>query len=195
VRPLRVIGGAAALVVAIYLFCLGVVIYYSHRDQRRPVDAIVVLGAAEYNGHPSPVLRARLDHALDLYHAHYAHRVIVTGGVGDGEHISEAQTAQRYLASAGIPADSVSMVAGRTTASSMDQVRDYAAAHAIRRVLLVSDPFHLARLHVEAWRLGLTAFTSPTETSPISRNFRLELGYLLAEAAKLPLTLTKGLLP
>ena len=75
----------------------------------------------------------------------------------------------------------------------MDSVAEFLRGEGATRVLLVSDPFHLARLHLEAWRVGLEAYTSPTRTSPISRNLSTELGYLLAEAAKLPLIFVKGL--
>jgi uncharacterized SAM-binding protein YcdF (DUF218 family) len=185
---------ALALVVLVYLVSLACVVLIAARDERRPVDAIVVLGAAEYNGRPSPVLRARLDHALTLYRLHLAPVLLVTGGVADRERVSEAQTAQRYLVGLGVPSDSVVTEPGRSTATSMDAVAEYLQARHTIRVLLVSDPFHLARVHLEAWRLGLEAYTSPTRTSPISRNFRAELGYLLAEAAKLPVIFIKGLL-
>ena len=177
-----------------YVVAFAAVFIVSRRDQRRTVDAIVVLGAAQYNGHPSPVLRARLDHASDLYHTGFAHLIVVTGGSQTGDRFSEAGAAQRYLVSIGVPKESVVQQAGSTTAASMDSVAQYLRSRKMTRVLLVSDPFHLARLHVEAWRVGLQGYTSPTRTSPISRSFSTELGYLLAEAAKLPLILARGLL-
>jgi len=165
----------------------------SRRDERRPVDAIVVLGAAQYNGHPSPVLKARLDHANMLFHAGLAPTIIVTGGKVEGDRMSESAAGARYLVAAGVPATAVVEQAGRTTAMSMDSVAEYLRQRQAFRVLLVSDPFHLARLHLEAWRVGLTGYTSPTRTSPISRNAGAELGYFLAEAAKLPFILVRGL--
>jgi uncharacterized SAM-binding protein YcdF (DUF218 family) len=185
---------AVAAVVGIYLIAFADVFITSRRDQQRHTDAIVVLGAAQYNGHPSPVLKARLDHAFDLYRAGLARTLIVTGGVGLGDRVSEATAGRRYLVSLGVPADSVVLAAGTTTAASMDSVAEYLHHAGIRRVLLVSDPFHLARLHLEAWRVGLDAYTSPTRSSPISRSFSTEIGYLLAEAAKLPLTFVRGLI-
>lgn len=182
------------MLAGVYLVAFADVVITSRRDQRRHADAIVVLGAAQYNGHPSPVLRARLDHARGLYRDGLARMIVVTGGIGNGDRISEATVAQRYLVEDGVPADSVVLEAGRTTAASMDSVADYLHGEGANRVLLVSDPFHLARLHLEAWRVGLEAYTSPTRTSPISRSFITELGYLLAEAAKLPVIFIKGLL-
>lgn len=184
---------ALAFVVGIYLLAFADVLIMSRRDQKRPADAIVVLGAAQYNGHPSPVLKARLDHAYDLYRAGFARVIVVTGGVGEGDNMSESKAAQNYLVAVGVPADSVVQEPGWTTAMSMDSAARYLHARKLTRVLLVSDPFHLARLHVEAWRVGLDAYTSPTHTSPISQNFATELGYLLAEAAKLPFVLARSL--
>ena len=165
----------------------------SRRDERRPVDAIVVLGAAQYNGHPSPVLKARLDHANELFRAGLARMIVVTGGIVAGDRMSEAAAGAHYLIAAGVPPDAVVEQAGRTTAMSMDSVARYLRQRHAVRVLLVSDPFHLARLHLEAWRVGLEGYTSPTRTSPISRNAGTEFGYFLAEAAKLPLILVRGL--
>jgi uncharacterized SAM-binding protein YcdF (DUF218 family) len=184
-------AGAAALACT-YLAALADVVIVSRQDQQRPADAIVVLGAAQYNGHPSPVLKARLDHALDLYRNRLATIMVVTGGIGTGDRISEATAARRYLVAAGIPADSVVLEAGRSTAASMEFVADYLHGRGLSRVLLVSDPFHLARLHLEARRVRLEAYTSPTQTSPISRSLSRELGYMLAEAAKLPVMLIRG---
>ena len=184
---------AIAAVALIYIVAFADVVIMARRDQRRRADAIVVLGAAQYNGHPSPVLKARLDHAYDLYRAKLAPMIVVTGGKVAGDRVSEATAAQDYLVAAGVPTGAVVTEAGRTTAMSMDSVAQYLHSQKLNTVLLVSDPFHLARLHLEAWRVGLDGYTSPTLTSPISRNFSTELGYFLAEAAKLPLTLVRGL--
>ncbi|MGH7499864.1 MAG: YdcF family protein, partial [Gemmatimonadales bacterium] len=81
----------------VYTSSLAMVLVVSQQDQRRPVDAIVVLGAAQYNGRPSPVLRARLDHGFDLWRDTLATRIVVTGGIGDGARMSEATVGQRYL--------------------------------------------------------------------------------------------------
>lgn len=182
------------IVVGIYVVAFADVFIMSRLDQQRHADAIVVLGAAQYNGHPSPVLKARLDHAYNLYHAGLARLMVVTGGIGQGDRVSEAAAGRRYLVGIGVPGDSVVLEAGTTTGESMDSVAEYLHHAGITRVLLVSDPFHLARLHLEAWRVGLEAYTSPTRSSPISRSFSTELGYLLAEAAKLPFTFVRGLL-
>src|ERR1041385_257340 len=125
----------------------------SRLDQLEPADAIVVLGAAQYNGRPSPVLKARLDHALELYRRGLAPTIVVTGGIGPGDRMSEATVGDRYLRARGVP-DSAIVVRpdGRTTEESMRSVADWIADREADRVLLVSDPFHMARLQLEARR-------------------------------------------
>ncbi|HXE56489.1 MAG TPA: YdcF family protein [Gemmatimonadales bacterium] len=170
-----------------YAVSFGLVLLASREDQRRPADAIVVLGAAQYNGRPSPVLRARLDHALELYRAGLAPLVVVTGGIGTGDRESEATVGRRYLVSNGVPPSAVVVrPEGRTTEASMRAVAEWVRDRDLRRVLLVSDPFHMCRLRLEARRVELEAHTSPTRTSPISENPRRELAYLAAEALKVP---------
>ena len=187
---------AAALIVALLAFVSSfvVVLLTAQLDERRPADAIVVLGAAQYNGRPSPVLQSRLDHALKLYRQKLAPVVVLTGGIGPGDRESEATVGKRYLAARGIPARRIVLrPRGRSTHASMDDVAEWAREEHLDTLLLVSDPFHLARLKVEAWRIGIAAYVSPTRTSPISDNPKLELEYLLAEAVKLPVAGVRSL--
>ncbi len=158
-------------------------------DQHHSADAIVVLGAAQYNGRPSPVLKARLDHALDLYREGLAPVIVVTGGIGTGDRMSEATVGHRYLRSLSVP-DSAIIVRpdGRTTGESMRSVGEWMHDRERNRMLLVSDPFHMARLRIEARREGLEVYTSPTQTSPITPGSRREAGYFALEALKLPVT-------
>jgi uncharacterized SAM-binding protein YcdF (DUF218 family) len=172
---------------SVYTVALVTVLIVSQQDQRRPVDAIVVLGAAQYNGRPSPVLRARLDHALRLYNEGYAPRIVVTGGIGRGDTTSEALVSRHYLLARDVlPADIVVQPQGRSTQASMTAVADWLEAEGLHSVILVSDPFHMFRLRLEARRTDLEAYTSPTESSPISDNPVLELRYLAAEGFKIP---------
>lgn len=165
------------------------VVATSRQDQRRPAGAIVVLGAAQYNGRPSPVLKARLDHALELYREGLAPRLVVTGGIGSGDRVSEATVSRNYLRTLGVP-DSALVVRpdGRTTEESMRSVGEWMAEHQLDTALLVSDPFHMARLRLEARRARIMAHTSPTRTSPIIPGSRREVEYLALEALKLPIT-------
>jgi uncharacterized SAM-binding protein YcdF (DUF218 family) len=196
-RPLRqalVLGLVAA--VAVYTVSLIMVLVVSQQDERQPVDAIVVLGAAQYNGRPSPVLRARLNHGMELYREHLAPLLVVTGGIGRGDTTSEALVGRRYLVAHGVPDQSVvAQSDGRTTMASMNAVTGWLRQRGLRRVLLVSDPFHMFRLRLEARRTGLVAFTSPTESSPISDNPVLELRYLFAEGFKIPVAWARSWYP
>jgi uncharacterized SAM-binding protein YcdF (DUF218 family) len=185
----QVLGWMLLAAATIYTVALVMVLIVSQQDQRRAVDAIVVLGAAQYNGRPSPVLRARLDHALRLYREGHAPRIIVTGGMGRGDTTSEATVGRRYLVTRGVPSDAVVVQAqGRSTQASMTAVGEWLENEGLSRVLLVSDPFHMFRLRMEARRTNLEAYTSPTEDSPISDNPVLELQYLFAEGFKIPVT-------
>ena len=177
-------------VLAVYLVLLGAVWVVSREDQRPPVDALVVLGAAQYNGKPSPVLRARLDHALGLYREGLSGTIVVTGGIGEGDRVSEATVGRQYLVSQGVP-DSAVVVRpdGRSTQASIQSVAAWATEHGVHSVILVSDPFHMLRLRLEARRTGLLAYTSPTRTSPISAHWRYELFFFSAEAWKIPVVL------
>lgn len=184
-RPLVV---ALLVLATAWLLSLVAVVVASRRDAAGPADAIVVLGAAQYNGRPSPVLRARLDHAVALYHRGLAPLIIVTGGVGAGDTLSEAAVAERYLWSVGVPGPAI--LTDATGRSSVASLR--AAARAVRarngqRVILVSDGFHVLRLTVIAKRMRLLPLPSPATQSPIRASFRRELGYLLAESIKAPI--------
>src|SRR6266568_5832136 len=159
------------------------------RDQATTADAIVVLGAAQYNGRPSPVFRARLDHAAALYQRGLAPVVLVTGGVGSGDTVSESDVGRRYLLKAGLPDGAVvGLPAGASTSASLDGVAHWFAGKENRRVLLVSDGFHMLRLRIIATRLGLQPFTSPAPNSPIRSNPRRNAAYFLAEGFKVPVT-------
>ena len=163
------------------------VVISSRQDQRRPAGAIVVLGAAQYNGRPSPVLEARLEHALALFEERLAPVVVVTGGIGRGDRESEATVARRWLVARGVAPEAVVVrPEGSTTAASITALAAWADDERITDVLLVSDPFHTARLRREARRAGLRGWTSPTRTSPISSRLGAELPFLAAEAWKAP---------
>ena len=177
-----------------YTASLMTVLWSATRDDRRPVDAIVVLGAAQYNGRPSPVLLARLEHAAALWREGYASWIIATGGKREGDAFTEAEVERRWLVRHGIPGDRIALEPnGRSTEESMTAVAEWMGARGLRRVLLVSDPFHSARLGWEARRTGLVASVSPTTTSPISERPKLELRFLLWEGLKLPVAIWRAL--
>ncbi len=152
-------------------------------DQAGPADAIVVLGTAQWNGYPGPVLQARLDHALDLYWQGLAPYIIVTGGRMQGDQYTEAEAARTYLIDRGVPSDVILMESeGRDSWESMQSVSAMARDVGLSRVLLVSDGFHLFRLKLMAHDLGLDAIASPAVNSPIVPGGPGERAYMVREA-------------
>jgi uncharacterized SAM-binding protein YcdF (DUF218 family) len=186
-RLLIVAGTIFGVGLVAYIVSFTYVVRAGADDERHATDAIVVLGAAQYDGRPSPVLESRLDHALVLYQQGLAPIVVLTGGVGTGDTTSEALVGKRYLESHHIPATAlVVRPEGRSTVSSMEALDRWLQREGLETVTLVSDPFHMARLRLEAGRLDMVAYTSPTRTSPISESLRGELAYYAAEAFKVP---------
>jgi len=166
------IGITAGVLAAVVLY--GVVTFVqvwlaSRRDSAHKAQAIVVFGAAQYNGRPSAVLRARLDHAVDLYHRHAAPYIVVTGGKQPGDIFTEATASADYLHTKGIPdTDILREVSGHSSWQSLASTAAFLKARHIKDVILVSDPFHSLRIGGMASELGLDASTSPTRTSPIT---------------------------
>ncbi|HEY5875402.1 MAG TPA: YdcF family protein [Ilumatobacteraceae bacterium] len=139
------------------------------RDQARPVDAIVVMGAAQYDGTPSPQLAARLDHAADLWQLGLAPIVVVTGGSQPGDRFTEAEASAAYLVERGVPSDVIVQEQdGRSSWESLANVADVLEGTGVERILLVSDPFHSLRIRLTAEELGFEAYTSPTRSSPVT---------------------------
>ncbi|HEV8509940.1 MAG TPA: YdcF family protein [Gemmatimonadales bacterium] len=188
----RAAGGIILAVFLIGLTWAAVVVavaVHAARDDATGADAITVLGAAQYNGRPSPVFRARLDHAAALYQRGLAPVVLVTGGVGPRDTLNEANVGRDYLLRLGLPGDAVVPLAGGDdTFASIDQVRHWFEGRDSRRVLFVSDGFHMLRLQIIAKRLGLVPYTSPATGSPIHASLRRNTGYLFAEGFKVPFT-------
>lgn len=137
-------------------------------DHSTPVDAIVVMGAAQYDGRPSPQLKARLDHVVELWNDGMAPLVIVTGGKQPGDRFTEAESSRRYLVDAGIPSRAiVDEDEGKSSWESLRNVAARADGWGVRTVVLVSDPFHSLRIRLMSNELGLIAYTSATDTSPV----------------------------
>lgn len=159
----------------------------SRRDEARKADAIVVLGAAQYDGRPSPVLRARLDHAARLHQQRVASVIVVTGGRRPGDRFSEAQASARYLVDRhGVPEEAVLWEPyGKSSWEQIASAARFLQRRGMREVVLVSDPFHAARIAAIADERGLDAGTSPTRTSPI-RGIE-QAPYLAKETAALAL--------
>ena len=152
------------------------------RDHAAPADAIVVLGAAAYDAQPSPVFEARITHGLDLYRRGLAKTLIFTGGYGgSGARFSESQVARRYALRHGVPDEAILIEAkSRTTYDNLVEARTLMQEHGLDRVIVVSDPLHMARAMRLCRRLGIDALGSPTPNSRF-RSWRTQLEFLARE--------------
>jgi uncharacterized SAM-binding protein YcdF (DUF218 family) len=154
----------------------------AHTDDASVVDRadiIIVLGAAQYNGTPSPVFQGRLDHGILLYQQGRADRVMVVGGKAPGDSTTEAQAGRDYLVSQGIPAASaLAEPVGRTTYESLIGAARYMRQHGMKSAFLVSDPWHNARIKRMASDLGIRGYASATWTSAATSEQTRSTGYL-----------------
>ncbi len=140
-------------------------------DDARPADAIVVMGAAQYDGRPSPIFQARLEHAVDLYQAGVAPYLVVTGGKAEGDRTTEAATARDYAIGRGVPAASILMEdQARTTLASVRSVSTILRDADLHSAVFVSDRQHMLRVLRMAGDEGIVGWGSPTTTSPIDRD-------------------------
>ncbi len=179
----RVLLGVAALLVAYYLVNLFQVWRTAESDDRTHSQAIIVLGAAQYDGRPSAVFKARLDHAHELWKEGVAPTIVVTGGSQPGDRFTEAGSGAAYLHELGVPDSAIQRETTSTSSwESLTASSRFLLDEGITRVTLVSDPFHMLRLRLIAEELGFDATTSPTRTSPISGLD--ELGRFASEALR-----------
>jgi uncharacterized SAM-binding protein YcdF (DUF218 family) len=161
--------GLTVLIAAVYFLVSLLQVWNTGRSaDRQPVGAIVVLGAAQYDGRPSPQLQARLDHALELWNLDLASYIVVTGGKQEGDRFTEAAASRKFFESSGVASDLIfEENSGTTTYASLFAVSQVARELKITRVLIVSDPFHLLRAKLIASEVGLDASSSSTRTSVI----------------------------
>jgi uncharacterized SAM-binding protein YcdF (DUF218 family) len=188
---LAIVGLAIVAIVAAY----GAFRIWDHgaHDDRRPAGAVVVLGAAQYDGRPSPVFAARLDHAVALFLTGDYRYLVVTGGKVNGDRTTEAAVARAYALERGVPDDRILVEDhGRTTLESLRSVATILAAKGIDDAVFVSDPPHMLRVLRMAADLGLTAWGSPTPTSPIAADPSRLVGAYVHELGALALYFTVG---
>lgn len=165
----RVALGVLLVLLGYYVITFIQVWHAAGEDDRRPSQAIIVLGAAQYNGTPSSVFKARLDHAYLLWKDHVAPTIVVTGGKQPGDQFTEAGSGAAYLHKLGVPdAAILRETTSHTSWESLAASAHFLQDKGIRRVVLVSDPFHSLRIRLIAEELGFDAVTSPTRTSPIT---------------------------
>jgi uncharacterized SAM-binding protein YcdF (DUF218 family) len=182
--------GVASVSAVVYFLVTLAQVWSTGRDNSfatgaRPVDAIVVLGAAQYDGRPSPQLQARLDHALLLWKREAAAFIVATGGKQANDRFTEAQAGREYLIANGVPAAAILVEPnGASTFASLAAVRRDLAP-AIGHVVLVSDPYHVLRARLVADELGFVVDVSATRsgvtqgTAALRRNAREALGIMV----------------
>ena len=186
-RRRKVVLGALALVAAPWLASLGAVLTWGVQDDAQKADAIIVLGAAQYRGRPSPALRARLDHAVVLWQRGLASRMVLTGGIGEGDSASEAAVSRAYVVALGVPDAAILLEnEGRTSSQSLRAAADLLHSRRLSTAVLVSDPFHMFRLEILSRRYGLVAYTSPALPTPAARRLLHQWGNLVTESIKAP---------
>jgi uncharacterized SAM-binding protein YcdF (DUF218 family) len=156
------------------------------RDERHAADALVVMGAAQYDGRPSPVFAARLDHAITLYREGVAPRLIVTGGKAEGDRMTEAAAARAYAIDRGVArADILIEDEARTTLESIRGVARIMDAGGLGSAVFVSDRTHMLRVLRMATDAGIPAWGSPTPTSPVDNDALRRAGAVAHELAAL----------
>jgi uncharacterized SAM-binding protein YcdF (DUF218 family) len=177
--------GAAVLAFALLVTSTALAIWWNARQDSRPTsDAIVVLGSAQYNGVPSSIFEARLEHAIALYEDGVAPMIVTVGGKATGDEFTEAEAGRDYLANAGIPADSLLAVPeGVDTLESMRAVSTAFDEHGWTSAVLVTDPWHAMRAERMAEDAGIEAESSPTRQGPAVETRATQFRYILRETA------------
>lgn len=202
-RPLSAVGISHALVRVVLIGLVGstaVAGYAAYRiweqagrDERRAADAIVVMGAAQYDGRPSPLFAARLDHAIALYHEGVAPHIIVTGGKREGDRTTEAASARAYAIRHEVPEDAIlAEDTSRTTLQSIRGVASVMDDEGLRSAVFVSDPTHMLRVLRMAADSGIDAYGSPTRTSPLEGDAWARLDATVHELGALALYFVSG---
>ncbi len=165
-----------AILAGVASLCLVLLVGYTsyriwaqgQQDEQRRSDAIVVMGAAQYDGRPSPIFAARLDHAIDLYRAGIAPILVMTGGKAAGDRTTEAASARDYALARGVPAEAIlTEDRSRTTLESVRAVGTIMRGRGLRDAVFVSDRPHMLRVLRIAADDQIIAYGSPTATSPI----------------------------
>jgi uncharacterized SAM-binding protein YcdF (DUF218 family) len=158
----------------------------ARQDDRTKADAVVVLGAAQYAGRPSPILEARLEHAKNLFDTGVADYIITGGGRKAGDQYTEADAGVKWLTSHGVPKGKVIAVGeGSDTLGTIQAVAKMAAQRGWNSAVIVSDPWHSLRARTMARDAGLSAWTSPTHTGPVVQTRETQVKYIFRETAAL----------
>ena len=180
-RGIKVVVVLLLAVLAYLMVTTASIVIFSEKDETRPAEAAIVLGASVYDNSPSPVFCERINHAVDLYNDGYVKAIIMTGGVGEGNIRSEADIAREYAEQQGVPADVIFKEEESTiTAENLEKAKQIMSEQGMNAALIVSDPLHMKRAMLYAHDLGMTAYSSPTPTS-LYRSWKTKLPFLLRE--------------
>ena len=163
-----ILGGVAVVAFGVYLARVAREIErQSTIDEARPADVIIILGAAEYRGRPSPVLRARLDHGFELYKRGLAGRLLTTGGAGGDPDFTESEVGRAYLVGRGVPSDAIIVEReGDSTAYSTSAAAEIMRRMGLHSAIVVSDGYHIFRVKKMLEFRGLTVYGSPRPSAP-----------------------------
>lgn len=185
---MAIVAGLAALVAYVSITAVRIA-HQSAVDEARPADVIMILGAAEYHGHPSPVLRARLDHALELYRRKLAPLMLTTGGAGGDRLFTEGGVGRSYLISHGVPAESIIIEnEGDSTMSSTALAGEILSRMGLHSVIVVSDGYHIYRVKKILQSRGFAVYGSPRKENGREAYkdpwncFKQAIGYVLWRA-------------
>ncbi len=178
----RILLGLIILALIYYAWLIVKIYNQINIDEAQKAEAVVVLGASQWNNQPSPVLKARLDYALSLYNQGLSSKIILTGGVGKGEIISESQIGKDYLIEKRVDSQNIFIEEkGHTSWQSLNQVTQILKEQNLNSIILVSDGFHMMRLNKMAKDLGIQAYGSRVMESPISKSKITEFKYIARE--------------
>lgn len=176
------VSAAAVFLLLLWVILSAVsIVHFSKVDQKTRCDAAIILGAATSRGEVSPVYRERINHGIWLYENGYVDYLILTGGTGDGNHISDAAAAKQYALSRGVPGDAILIEEVSTiTEENLHQARALMDAHSLDTAIIVSDPLHMKRAMVMARDYGIRAWSSPTPTT-MYRSAKTQIPFLARE--------------
>ena len=178
----KLVAALVLLVLIVLGITAGRIWWFARQDDRRVSDAIVVLGAAQFDGRPSSVFTARLVHARDLWKDHVAPRIITVGGKRTGDRFTEASAGKIWLTQHGVPADRVVAVgSGSDTLSSMAAVESQMKSQRWSTAVVVTDPWHALRTRAMATDQGMDAVMSPTRQGPAVRQRGTQIRYISRE--------------
>ena len=190
---IRWTAGVVLLLTALWGATVGLILLEGSRPKLRKADAVLVLGAAQYNGKPSPVFKARLDHGINLHLHGYAPFLVLTGGVGRGDTLSEGEVARRYALQHGVGESAILVErVGVTSRESIQGAANLMHMHGLRSALIVSDSYHMLRVQLLARRAGIEPYRAPTPNSPIDRAPQQRWHYVLRESVLFPATALFG---